>query len=124
MALALDARSYFQVAYLLGHEGTQDQLPGPLFTWSTGSEPFFYGQSLIAPDAIATSSQADAVGWPASLPGLAPDGRIWLIALANGSAEDLGFRPMVTGELAEVGRTVLAPAGEAGQLRELVVPDS
>jgi hypothetical protein len=124
VALALDARSYFQVAYLLGHEGTRDHLPGPLFTWSTGSEPFFYGQSLISPDALATSSRAAAAGWTATLPGLAPDGRIWLIALANGSAEDLGFRPLMSGELAEVRRIVLAPAGEAGQLVQLRVPGS
>lgn len=121
VALSLDARSYFQVAYLLGHEHTRDHLPGPLFTWSSGSEPFYYGQSLLSPNTLVSPSETEAAGWNASLPGLGPGGRIWLIALANGSAQDLGFRPLKAGELGQVERIVLAPRGETGQLLELVV---
>lgn len=121
VALSLDARSYFQVAYLLGHEGTRDHLPGPLLTWSSGSEPFYYGQTLLSPNTLVSASETEAAGWSASLPGLGPGGRIWLIALANGSAEDLGFRPLMAGELGQVERIVLTPRGEAGQLLELVV---
>jgi 4-amino-4-deoxy-L-arabinose transferase-like glycosyltransferase len=121
IALSLDARSYFQIAYLLGHHGTADHLPGPFFNWSSGSEPFFYGQSLISSNVSVPTSEAGTVGWTASLPGLAAGGRIWLIALANGSDESLGFRPLEEGQLAEVSRTVLEPVGEAGQLLELIV---
>lgn len=121
VALSLDARSYFQIAYLLGRERSPMHLPGPLFTWASGGEPFFYGQSLLSPEILVSPSDIEAAGWNASLPGLARGGKIWLIALANGASTDLGFRPLDAGELGEVGRILMAPAGETGQLRELVV---
>lgn len=123
VALSLDARSYFQVAYLLGRQANPVHLPGRLYSWSSGDEPFYYGQSLLSPADLLSPSEVDA-GWQPSVPGLAPGGRIWLIALANGTAANLGFRPLDAGDLGEVGRTILAPAGEPGQLLELVVTRS
>jgi hypothetical protein len=121
VALSLDSRSYFQVAYLLGRDRMPERLPGPLFSWKPDSEPFYFGGNLLPPEAVLSANEIRADGWRASLPGLAPGGRIWLVALANGATEDLGFQPLDAGELREIGRLFLAPAGEAGQLRELVV---
>jgi mannosyltransferase len=121
VALALDARSYFPLAYLAGREEMPVRLPGPLFSWYSGREPFYYGRSLLSPEKLVSQSETDATGWYASLPGLEPGGNVWLIALANGASEDLGFQPLEAGEVSEVGRIVLAPTGEPGLLVELVV---
>jgi hypothetical protein len=121
VAISLDARSYFQIAYLLWRERTPVHLPGSLVVWSSGSEPFYYGQSLLPTKTLISPSEISIAGWGASLPGLSRSGSIWLIALANGASADLGFRPLEDGELREVGRTLIAPTGEAGQLIELAV---
>jgi mannosyltransferase len=122
VALSLDARSYFQLAYLLGRETSPARLPGPLLAWDSGNEPYYFGQSLLSPQTLVSAGETNAVGWKASLPGLAPGGRIWLIALANGATEDLAFEPLVDGELHEIDRVLISPRGETGQLRELVLP--
>jgi hypothetical protein len=121
VAVSLDARSYFQMAYLLGRDGTPDHLPGPLYCWNSGDDPFFYGQSLLPPGTLVSADDADRMDWPSRLPGLAAHGSIWLIALANGASERLGFRPLDLGDVHEVERVFVAPTGETGQLRELVV---
>lgn len=121
VALAIDARSYFPLAYLEGREEMPVRLPGPLFSWYSSREPFYYGQSLLSPETLVSHSETDSAGWYASLPGLQPGGMVWLIALANGASEDLGFQPLEAGELSKLERIVVAPAGEPGQLVELVV---
>ena len=121
VALSLDARSYFQIAYLLGRDQAPEYLPGPLVVWDSGGEPFYYGQALLPPGTLVSASDSDQKDWRSKLPGLAADGSIWLIALANGADVQLGFRPLDLGEFREVDRVFVAPAGEAGQLRELVV---
>jgi hypothetical protein len=62
-----------------------------------------------------------SLGWHGALPGLADDGHIWLVALANGRSEDLGFAPLERGELAEIDRLIVEHEGNPGQARQLEV---
>jgi mannosyltransferase len=121
VAVSLDARSYFQIAYLLGRDETLSRLPGPLYVWDSGREPFYFGQSLLPSRTLVPADHIKGMDWESRLPGLAPDGSIWLVALANGANQQLGFGPLDVGEVHEVGQVVLARNGETGQLRELVV---
>jgi hypothetical protein len=118
--LALDARSYFPVAWELDRRARLGApLPVAAYDWEPPDEPFFRGQSLLDPAVRVTPDEA-AAGWSTALPGLAPTGRIWLVALANDRDEDLGFGPLDSGELREVERIVVEPVDEAGQALALV----
>jgi 4-amino-4-deoxy-L-arabinose transferase-like glycosyltransferase len=113
--LALDARSYFPIAWELDRRARLGAtLPVAAYDWEPPGEPFFRGQSLLDPAVRVTPDEA-AAGWSTALPGLAPGGRVWLVALANDRDEDLGFDPLDAGELREVERIVVEPVDEAGQ---------
>jgi hypothetical protein len=119
--LALDARSYFPLAYYAARSADQGRPLPVVRDWDSGSEPFYRGQSLLPPDSIVDEAAVRALGWHGALPGLAADGHIWLVALANGRSEDLGFAPLERGDLVEVDRLIVEHEGNPGQARVLVV---
>jgi hypothetical protein len=119
--LALDARSYFPLAYYSARSAGQGRPLPVLRDWDSGAEPFYRGQSLLPPGAIVDEATVRSLGWHGALPGLADDGHIWLVALANGRSEELGFAPLEHGELAEIDRLIIEHEGNPGQARELEV---
>jgi len=119
--LALDARSYFPLAYYAARSADQGRPLPVVRDWDSGAEPFYRGQSLLPPGTIVDEATVRALGWQGALPGLADDGHIWLIALANGRSEDLGFAPLERGELIEVDRLIVEHEGNPGQARQLEV---
>jgi hypothetical protein len=122
VVLAVDPRSYFTVAYWVGrHSAGQISLPGPIYSYDSGRNPWYAGGPLLPTESVVAQEALDANGPHRSLAGLHDGGHIWLVALANGTNEDLNFPPLRDGTFTEVGRVVVQPAGEAGQIRELVV---
>jgi hypothetical protein len=119
--LALDARSYFPLAYYAALSADQGRPLPVVRDWDSGAEPFYRGQSLLPPGTIVDEATVRALGWQGALPGLADDGHIWLIALANGRSEDLGFAPLERGELIEVDRLIVEHEGNPGQARQIEV---
>lgn len=119
--LALDARSYFPLAYYAAQSARQGRVLPVLRDWDSGAEPFYRGQSLLPPGSIVGEATVRALGWHGALPELDDAGHIWLVALANGRSEDLGFAPLERGELAEIDRLIVEHEGNPGQARELEV---
>jgi 4-amino-4-deoxy-L-arabinose transferase-like glycosyltransferase len=119
--LALDARSYFPLAYYAAQSARQGRPLPALRDWDSGAEPFYRGQSLLPPGSIIDEATVRSLGWHGALPGLADDGHVWLVALANGRSKDLGFAPLDRGELVEVERLIVEHEGNPGQARELEV---
>lgn len=119
--LALDARSYFPLAYYAARSADLGRQLPALRDWDSGGEPFYRGQSLLPPGSIVDEATVGSLGWHGALPGLADDGYIWLVALANGRSEELGFAPLDRGELVEVERLIVEHEGNPGQARKLEV---
>jgi len=116
--VAVDARSFFPIAYLLSRSSDPVSLTVPTYAWHSASDPFYYGQALLEP----TVRLDEATGeFPP--PGLSRGRRIWLVALANGTNSDLGFAPLTQGAALQLGQIVVMPKSEAGQIRELIIPD-
>ena len=121
--LASDARSYFPVAYLMDRAADRgDPLPAPLLTWDSGREPFYRAQSLIEEGRILRHGSVRQRGWRAALPQLAPDGRLWLLVVANGRNPDIDFEPLERGEVREVERSIVSAPTEVSQIRRLELP--
>ena len=105
IVVAADARSYFPVAYESERGARAATLPGPLWYWRSGREPVFFGGDLIAPArTIAAGSERDG---ELAIPGLAPGGSIWLVALTNGTHELDGFGPYAAHEVQLAGVTTV-----------------
>ena len=63
------------------------------------------------------AAEADARGLRNVLPDLGPEGRIWLVAVANGTNEKVGFAPLETGIVRETDRQIVGrPGDEPGQI--------
>jgi hypothetical protein len=122
IVLAVDARSYFTLAYeaeMLRRRG--EPLAGPVFVWDSGKQPFYWAQSLISPGDTVSAATLASAGWRGAFPDLAPGGSIWLVALANGRNERIGFAPLETGQARELDRLVIEKAKGVGQIRRLEV---
>jgi mannosyltransferase len=112
--LAVDARSYFPLAYLVERDESPLALPAPLRYWRSGREPGYFGSDLIG--------SSDTVGPDTPLiatPGLASSGRIWLVALTDPDYELANFTPLSTGEATELSRVTISDAGATGLLIEV-----
>ncbi len=96
VVLAADTRSYFLVAYFAERTTSPMRLPGPVLDWHRPDEPFYYGTSLVGEEARIEAGTAARAGLRASIPGLAPGGHIWLVALAN-NGNLVGFAPLQDG---------------------------
>ncbi|MBI2777493.1 MAG: glycosyltransferase family 39 protein [Chloroflexi bacterium] len=116
IAVAADARSYFPVAYLVGRTAAPTELPGPLYSWDSGADPYYRGQGLLEAGVRLTPDEA-TWGDLAGLGGAAC-GRVWLITLADGIGGAAAFAPLRDGDLVERGRIVL-PTTVAGKLLDL-----
>jgi mannosyltransferase len=113
--LAVDARSYFPLAYLVEREASPLTLPAPLRYWRSGREPGYFGSDLIG--------SAETIGPETPLtetPGLAPSGRIWLVALTDPDYELANYTPLSNGKATEVARVIIREAGASGVLVEVV----
>lgn len=122
VVLSLDARTFFTLAYeseMLARRG--DPLAAPLRNWDSGHEPFYRGQALIRDDETITAAEVAARGWRRSLPELGPEGNVWLVAIADGWKERLGFAPLESGQLRELDRIVTRRSDEVAQARRLEV---
>jgi hypothetical protein len=119
--LALDARSYFTLAYEAEMHRRHGQPLPPVRNWDSGNEPFYRGQTLIRADVTITAAEFAARGVRGTMPDLRDGGSVWLVAIANGRREDLDFGPLESGALREVGRVVVEREGEAAQARQLEV---
>lgn len=115
--LVADAQSYFPLAYLLERRSEPIALPASLHWWRSGLEPGFVGGGLIPADRTVGS---EAGLGPGELPGLAPGGSIWLVALTDPGREVAGFTPLADGRLVEVGRLAVADHGDRGLILRLV----
>jgi hypothetical protein len=124
VVLTLDARSFFPLAYeaeMLARRG--QPLAAPLRTWDSGHEPFYRGQALIRDEDTISAAEVAAHGWRRAVPELGAHGNIWLVAIANGRVERLGFRPLASGEVRELDRVVTERSGEMAQARRLEVSE-
>jgi len=108
--LAVDARSYFPLAYESGRSSHPTTLPGPLWFWDDGSEPAFFGSGLIDASRSVVPRIAER-GGRLTIPGLAPNGSIWIVPLTNDDYELGTFAPLARGEVVEVSRTVVRGGG-------------
>ena len=118
--LALDPRSYFTVAYSI-HRGEIDGFADlPLLVWDSGSDPVWFGGSLIPADRKLGCPRPLEPSCVHAIPGLAPGGRVLLVALANGTTDDLNFEPLDAGHFREVARHDVTRGRETGQLRILI----
>ena len=109
--LVSDAESYFPLAYLLERESEPIVLQAPLLYWRSGTEPAFVGGDLVPADRTI-SPEVSLV--PGDLPGLAPGGRIWLVAITYPETEVRGFSPLAAGDVVEVERLEVTDHGDGG----------
>jgi uncharacterized membrane protein len=122
VVLAVDARSYFTLAYEAEmRRRSGEPLAGPLLSWDSGNQPFYWAQSLMSPTDTVSAAALASTGWRAAFADLAPNGSMWLVALANGRNERIGFAPLETGRAREVDRLVLVSHNGVGQIRRLEV---
>jgi mannosyltransferase len=117
VVIAVDARSYFPMAYVAERRTDPVRLPGPVLCWNSGMEPYFYGTALVPESATVYASS----NLRAQLPELGPNGRIWLVALANGTNADIGFAPLIDGSVRQLSELILHPKSNPGQIRQLVL---
>jgi hypothetical protein len=118
--LSLDPRSYFTVAYYI-HRGEIDGFADlPLLVWDSGSDPVWFGGSLIPADRKLGCPRPLEPRCVHAVPGLAPGGRVLLVALANGTSDDLNFEPLDAGYFREIARYDVTRGRETGQLRIMV----
>jgi hypothetical protein len=121
--LSLDARTFFTLAYeseMLARRG--EPLAAPLRNWDSGHEPFYRGQALIRDDETITAGELAELGWRKALPEMGLEGNVWLVAIADGWKERLGFAPLDSGQVRELDRIVTFRGGEIAQARRLEVP--
>jgi len=96
--VVVDSRSYFPIAYELSRTTGSHLLASQLWYWSSGAEPAYFGGGLIDPGRTIPSPTAARPG-PLVVPGLAPGGRIWIVALTLGVHEIDGFAPLLANQL-------------------------
>lgn len=116
VVLVADARSYFPVAYLVGRESDPITIAAPVLYWRSRSEAPFSGGDLVAPGDSVTEDQSLA---PGDLPGLSPEGSIWLVAIADPQGEVGSFTPLADGRVTEIQRLVVADHGASGLIIQM-----
>lgn len=121
--MAVDARSFFPLDYYASRRADAGTpLPDPVLTWDSGRQPFYNGQTLIDSAVTVRAADARAFGMRAALPGLAPGGHLWLLAVANGTNEKLNVAPLDDGDLPRLRRIFVGAPSETGQIVEVAVP--
>jgi hypothetical protein len=119
VVIAVDARSYFPIAYLADRSQSPTNLPGPIWYWRSPGEPAYDGGSLVPADDSLASSLVNDPRWPRVIPGLQPGGHVWLVALANGDHDQIDFAPLRQPGLHEADRIFIRPGIEVAQIRRL-----
>jgi 4-amino-4-deoxy-L-arabinose transferase-like glycosyltransferase len=117
--IAIDARSYFPIAYLADRSRSPTNLPGPIWYWRSPGEPAYDGGSLVPAEDSLASSLVNDPRWPRVIPGLRPGGHVWLVALANGDHDQIDFAPLRHPGLYEADRIFIRPGIEVAQIRRL-----
>jgi len=117
--IAVDARSYFPLAYLAGRARAPDPLPVPIWYWHSPGEPTYDGGSLVSPDDTLANSLVYDPSWPWVIPGLKPGGHVWIVALANGGNDQIAFAPLHRPGLRETERILIQRGTEIAQVRRL-----
>ena len=119
VVIAVDARSYFPIAYLAERSRSPITLPGQIWYWRSPGEPGYDGGSLVSADHSLVSSLVSDPRWPGVIPGLQAGGRVWLVALANGSHPQIDFAPLQRPGLREADRVFIQPGTDVAQIRRL-----
>jgi hypothetical protein len=119
VVIAVDARSYFPIAYLADRSRSPITLPGQIWYWQSPGEPGYDGGSLVAAVHSLASSLVNDPRWPKIIPGLQPGGHVWLVILANGDHAQIDFAPLRRHGLREVDRIFIQPGIEVAQIRRL-----
>jgi mannosyltransferase len=117
VVIAVDARSYFPMAYVAERATGSVALPGPVLCWDSGDQPYYNGGALVPAGAIVGAGSS----LRSQLPQLGPSGRIWLVTLANGKNQNVNFRPLDDGAVVQLSVVYVNPDGETGQIRELTL---
>jgi hypothetical protein len=120
--LSMDARSYFPLAYLQAHCEAAGCLPAPLYDWEGPGQPFYRGSALLDSAVVVDRADVDRLGWPDALPGLSPNGTIWLVELARPDHENLATEVARSGELIQTESIPIEGNGFDGHIFGLRLP--
>jgi hypothetical protein len=127
VVLTVDAQSYLPIEYYLEQSPNGASVSAVLYDWYQPNWSPFIGTSLITPGRVVSPDVVAKVGWLGAMPGLSPNGTIWLVSIADGGATEIDFDALHSGSLAAgSGDTFYVnPAeGSWGQIRPLVLPSA
>jgi 4-amino-4-deoxy-L-arabinose transferase-like glycosyltransferase len=119
VVVAVNAQSYFPLAYYLETTGEAQRLGIQLYDWHAPTASLFTGWADIDSSARIEPTTVDRVGWRSAVH-LGPGRSIWVVSLVDSDHERICFSPLETGQLREVDRIIVHGYDVVAQIRKAV----
>ena len=119
VVIAMNAQTYFPLAYYLDTTGEVQRLEIELYDWHAPTAAFFTGWSDIDSAQRIEPSTVARVGWRSAVH-LGPGKSIWVVSLVDSDHERIYFSPLETGQLREIGRVIVHGRSLLAQIRRAV----
>jgi 4-amino-4-deoxy-L-arabinose transferase-like glycosyltransferase len=117
--VALNAQTYFPLAYYLRDGALQRKLGTGLYDWHRASAAFYTGWMDIDAAALLEPTEVARAGWQASTH-LGSKSSVWLVSLVNAQYEFSSFEPLSAGTLVQTDRIDLPWESGVAQIRRAV----
>lgn len=119
VVVAVNAQSYFPLAYYLDRTGEAQRLGIQLYDWHAPTAAFFTGWADIDSTQRIEPTTVARVGWRSAVH-LGAGRSIWVVSLVDSDHERIYFSPLETGQLREVDRIIVHGYDVLAQVRKVV----
>jgi mannosyltransferase len=119
VVIAVNAQSYFPLAYYLDRTGEAQRLGIELYEWHSPTAAFFTGWADIDSTQRIEPATVGGVGWRSAVH-LGATNSIWVVSLVDSDHARIYFTPLESGQLRETDRIIVQGNGLLAQIRKVV----
>jgi len=119
VVIAVNAQSYFPLAYYLDSTGEAQRLGIALYDWHSPTAAFFTGWADIDSTQRIEPAAVGFVGWRSAIH-LGAANSIWVVSLVDSDHARIYFTPLESGQLRETDRIIVQGNGVLAQILKAV----